>query len=305
MTKPSLDHRIGKLAARQYGIFSREQVLSLGCGRGFIQHHLTSGRWDRVAHNVFRVRGVPDGWKQSLMAACLSWGAGATISHHAGAALRRLAGFEEELVELTVPPHRRGSGPGLVHRNRLLPVDVTTIESIPVTIAARTLIDIAAAAPPEAVEEALDDALRRGLVSIPRMRWRLTEVAGRGGRHGVALMRALLDAREETGVPQSVLETKMLRTLKLRGLPRPSLQYPVRDGKRTIAIVDFAFLSELVAVETDGYRWHSGRTHWQSDRIRQNQLTALGWRVIHVTWDELRDQPQAVAETIRRILAGG
>jgi very-short-patch-repair endonuclease len=167
------------------------------------------------------------------------------------------------------------------------------------------LIDVAAVAPSDAVEEALDDALRRGMVSIPRMRWRLSEVAGGGGRHGIALIRALLEAREEIGVPQSVLETKMLRTLKHARLPRPVLQHQVRDGNRTIAVVDFAFPSQLVAVETDGYRWHSGRVRWQNDRTRRNQLTALGWKIIHVTWDELRDQPKAVTENIRRTLADG
>jgi hypothetical protein len=304
MTTPSLDHRIAALARRQHGVFTRTQVESIGGQRGLIQHRLIAGRWEQVAHNVFRISGTPGGWRQALFVACLPWGAGATISHRASAALRGLAGFEEESVELTVPAQRRGSGPGIVHRNHLLKVDRTIIDKIPVTTVARTLIDVAAVAPPDAVEEAIDDALRKGMVSIPRMRRRLNEIAGGGGRHWITLIRTFLDAREETGVPQSVLETKMLRTLKRAGLPRPMLQFPVHDGRRTIAIVDFAFPSELVAVETDGYRWHSGRTPWQNDRTRRNQLTALGWRVIHVTWDELRDQPKAVTENIRRTLSG-
>ncbi len=304
MTKPSLDDYLGQLAERQYGVFSREQAARGGAERGLIRHRLTSGRWERIAHNVFRLRGVPPTWRQSLLTACLAWGSGAAISHRAAARLQQSAGFDQELVELTVPAHRRGSGPGIVHRNQLHQVHMTTIDKIPVTTPARTLIDIAAVAHPDAVEEALDDALRRGLVSIPHMRRRVGEIAGRGGRHGITLLRTLLDAREETGVPQSVLETKMLRTMMREGLPRPLLQYSVRDERRTIAIVDFAFPSELVAVETDGYRWHSGRVRWQNDRTRRNQLTALGWRVIHVTWDELRDQPQAVIESIRRTVAG-
>jgi hypothetical protein len=231
------------------------------------------------------------------MTASLSWGEGATISHRAGAALVRLAGFEQELVELTVPKSRRGQGPGIVHRNLLLAVDRTAINGIPVTTTARTLIDIATVSPREAVEEALDDALRRRMVSLARLRWRFEEI-GRKGRPGVAMMRALLDARMTAAVPQSVFETRLLRTIERSGLPRPVLQYPVRDGSRLVAVVDFAFPTELIAIEADGYRWHSGRARWEHDLKRRNRMTALGWRVIHVTWTELLQQPQSVIDSI-------
>jgi very-short-patch-repair endonuclease len=303
MTKPSLDHRIGTLAARQYGVFGRDQVMSVGAGRGFIQHRLRSGRWERIAHNVFRVRGAPLAWRQSLLTACLSWGEGAAISHRAAAVFVGLAGFEKEIVEVTVPQHRRGRGPGIVHRNMLQSVDVITRERIPVTTAARTLIDVASIAPRDRVEEALDDALRRGMVSIARMRWRLAEVGGKGGRPGVTMMRALLDTRETTGVPQSVFETRLLRTLQDAGL-HPVLQYPVRDGAGLIGVVDFAFPSERVAVEADGYRWHSARARWDHDLQRRNRMTALGWRVIHITWTALSERPQDVIDSVRRTLGG-
>ncbi|MGZ4209619.1 MAG: endonuclease domain-containing protein [Actinomycetota bacterium] len=86
-------------------------------------------------------------------------------------------------------------------------------------------------------------------------------------------------------------------------MPRPEIQYPVRDGAHLVAVVDFAFPSDLVAIEADGYRWHSGRARFQNDRARRNRLTTLGWRVIHVTWQDLLEQPRAVVEVIRRTLA--
>jgi very-short-patch-repair endonuclease len=236
-----------------------------------------------------------------MMAACLAWGEGAGISHPPAAALWRLAGFEQRAAELTVPPGRRRKGPGVVHRSLLLPVDVTRVDGIPVTTPARTLIDIASVCDEEVVEEALDDALRRGLVSIPRLRWRLDQM---GRRPGVVMMRALLDARAGSSVPQSVFETRLLRALRRAGLPEPVAQHEIRRGGRLVAVVDFAYPRERLAIEADGYRWHSGRAQWEHDRSRRNDLTLLGWRVVHVTWPDLSRREQAVIESVQEALSG-
>lgn len=71
-----------------------------------------------------------------------------------------------------------------------------------------------------------------------------------------------------------------------------------------MGVVDFAFPASCLAIEADGYRWHSGRVHWEHDRERRNRLTLAGWRVIHVTWSDLSRRPEAVIETVRRALEG-
>lgn len=291
-----------RLAAHQHGVFARDQLTRLGVTRGVIQHRMRMGRWERMAPSVLRLAGSPPTWRQSLMVACLTWGEGATVSHRAAAALWSLAGCEPGPIELTVPRSRHHrKRPATVHRNQLRPSDATVKEAIPLTTPTRTLIDLAAVASRDATEEALDDALRRRIVSIPRVRRRLDEIA-RPGRPGIRVLRALLDAREDDGVPQSVFETRLLRTLNRAALPKPVLQHPIRDGARLIAVVDFAFPSKLIAIEAEGYRWHSGLTGWESDRARRNRITALGWRVIHVTWAELVNKPDAVIHSIRRTL---
>lgn len=200
------------------------------------------------------------------------------------------------------PSRPAAKAPGIVHRGLLLPVDVTRVDGIPVTTPARTLIDVAAVCDEEAVEEALDDALRRGIVSIPRLRWRLAEL---GRRPGVVMMRRLLDARAGSSVPQSVFETRLLRLLRPAGLPAPAVQYAIRLRERRVAVADFAYPPERLAIEADGYRWHSGRADWERDRSRLNDLTLLGWRVIHVTWTELSGRPQAVIAALQDALAAG
>jgi len=301
-THPSLDAEISHLADSQYGVISREQLSALGMTKGRIQHRVDSGRWERISPSVFRVGGARASWLQSLRAATLGWGDSAVVSHLAAAALWRLAGFEPGPIEITVPRGRRRAELGVVHRNVLFEADVTTLERIPVTTPARTVIDIASVCPPEVVEGAFDDALRRKLISIPRIRWRLAEIEGGGGRPGVSLVRSLVQARTKGAVPQSVLETRLLRTMTQAGIPKPETQHKIRDGNGQIAIVDFAFPREKVAVEADGYRWHSGRIQWQKDLARRNRLSSLGWRVLHVTWDDVMNRTDSVIESIVRAL---
>ncbi|MGH2670262.1 MAG: type IV toxin-antitoxin system AbiEi family antitoxin domain-containing protein, partial [bacterium] len=214
----AFDARVASLAAAQYGAFSRRQAAELGATKNAIRHRIDVGRWEHAAPpHVFRLAGAPTTWRQVLMVACLAWGVGAVISHRTAAALWGLAGFAPGRVELTVPRRRERKAPGVVHRNALSAPDVTILDGIPVTTPARTLIDVASAATREAMEEAVDDALRRGLVSIPRLRWRLDDL-GRG-RPGVGTMRKLIDARDpSTSIPGSVFERKVLRMLRQAGL---------------------------------------------------------------------------------------
>jgi very-short-patch-repair endonuclease len=235
--------------------------------------------------------------------ACFAWGPAAAISHCSAAALRKLPGFEPGRPELSVPRDRKRKADGIIHRPLSLPpVDVEVLDAIPVTTVARTFIDIAGIVSPENLEVALDDALRRGLVSVPRLRWRLKET-DRGGRAGIAALRALLDVRDGSShVTQSVFETKVLQEIRRAALPEPVLQYEIRDGGLLIAIVDFAYSEEKVAIEVEGRPWHTGRIKFESDLGRRNALTELGWRVIHVTWGQFVAHPERMIRGIVRAL---
>lgn len=284
-------------------VFTRKEAVRLGATHSMIQRRLDAGRWERIHPGVYRLAGVPEWWRQSLRAACLA--CKGTASHRSAAALWKLAGFEERVVEVSVRRGRSCHLCGIVaHEVRGLPaVDITMLHGIPVTTPARTIIDVASAATPEALEIALDDALRRNLVSTPRLQWRLSEIGNRG-RPGVGLLRSLIDARSgNSPATDSVLEDKWLRVLARSGLPMPVCQYPVRDHGRIVAIVDFAWPEFRVALEADGYRWHSGKARWQSDLERRNRLTYRGWHVIHVTWEDLDLRSDEVVRGIGQSLA--
>jgi very-short-patch-repair endonuclease len=47
-------------------------------------------------------------------------------------------------------------------------------------------------------------------------------------------------------------------------------------------------------VEVDGYATHGDRAAFESDRRRDQILTAAGFRVIRITWRQLTEQPYEV-----------
>jgi very-short-patch-repair endonuclease len=64
------------------------------------------------------------------------------------------------------------------------------------------------------------------------------------------------------------------------------------------ADVDFAWPEAKLAVEVDGYRWHSGRQQWQNDMQRQNALAEVGWLVLRFSWYDVTNRPDYVIRTI-------
>lgn len=69
-----------------------------------------------------------------------------------------------------------------------------------------------------------------------------------------------------------------------------------------VARLDFAYPEILLAIEADGFRHHGDKAGWNRDLARRNALTALGWRVIHVTWDDLRERPREIVRHLREAI---
>jgi very-short-patch-repair endonuclease len=70
-------------------------------------------------------------------------------------------------------------------------------------------------------------------------------------------------------------------------------------------LVDFLWRDRSVAVETDSYLHHRGRTAFQDDRGRDLDLRARGLQVIHLSEKQVDEEAARVAEVLRRALRVG
>ena len=292
-----------QVASGQDGVLTHAQALACGMSAGAIQRRVTNGVWQPMWRGIYRVTAAPSTWRQRVHATSLWIGQTGALSHDTAAALLDLEGFTPGPLVVSSETNRRPPAGITLHRVKLLgPADKFVLNGLTVTTGPRTLLDIAGIHDRTAVERALDDALRRGLVSVAKMNWYLEGVAGKG-QSGSATLRSLMQHRSPGYVaPESPLERRLWRLLRASDLPRPIRQYTIRNRSRTVARVDLAYPAEKIALEADGYRWHSGRQSWMRDLRRRNALTELGWRVVHVTHADLVERPGEVVRHVRTLL---
>jgi len=169
---------------------------------------------------------------------------------------------------------------GEVHRHTDFPAQVATHRHIPCTAAHRTIVDVAAVATPEELEEMLDKALAARVVTVEGLQVELGRLARRG-RQGVAALRWALSWRGPSSSAQpSVLESMTLRLLDRAGI-RP-LAVEVKTGSDLNYRIDILLRPDL-AVEVDGYSYHQGAEQMTEDARRRNRLFLSGVRLLVYT----------------------
>lgn len=100
---------------------------------------------------------------------------------------------------------------------------------------------------------------------------------------------------------RSRLEARLLPRLIEEGLPAPRTNVKIRvEGHRFE--IDMLWEDQRLAIETDGEETHGTPVAFQRDRKRDQILTAAGYRTARVTWDQVRDEPNAVVDRIARML---
>jgi hypothetical protein len=165
----------------------------------------------------------------------------------------------------------------------------------------RTLVDLAAVLDERELEIAIEDAVRRGLVSVDRLRWRAGQRTGKG-YPGSATLAALL-ARDQLGRTDSGWEVRVARVLTDAGYPEPIRQLRV-DTTLGPLHVDLAFSGPpIVAFEYDSDRFHSGRSRRHRDVERRNALRTAGCVVIEVTSSLVRDADRLIALVVDALRA--
>lgn len=297
------ERRLARLAEKQLGLFTRAQAARAGLPVRTINRRVRSRRWDEVHAGVYRIAGCPSSPDQQVLAAVLAAGAGAAASHRSAGALWHLRGVAAPEPEVVVcfPRDPRPSGVRIYRTRTLRPEDVTTLGPVPITTPARTLLDLSFVLNSVSLEDALDDALQRKLVTRRQLEARLA-----GAQHGVSgveALRRLLALRAEGHLGESGFENRLRRVLVSGGLPAPVPQFVVRDQDGSfIARVDLAYPAAQLAVEADGYAFHSGRRAFERDRDRQNGLINAGWRVLRVTPSRLDRDPAGVKASVARAL---
>ncbi len=278
------------LAERQYGVVTREQALASGLTERQIDHRASTGALERVHPGVFRIPGSFPSARQRAMAVVLHCGSDALLSYSSAAELLRLPARHDERFHVSVPHTTRRCATDLVlHRTTtLLSADRYVVDGLPCTSPTRTIIDLATELDGETLEHAFESARRMGLTTTLALERRI------GADRAPTALRDLLKlvaARPK----ESRLEVRTARLLRKHRITQEATQHQVGHYR-----IDFVLsIARKLGLECDGFEWHGNRLAWKRDRRRIAALEAAGWRVVHVTWDDVSERPLETVDRIR------
>jgi len=279
---PRVDRPLDRASARRAGISDWQ-----------LRHRETV----RTSRNTYLPRAAALDLRRRIDAVLLGAPSSAVVSHLTAAAVW---GFEvplvadDGLVHLTVPPESRvrSRADRRIHSSEVPTPETRTLRGLPMTSPSRTWLDLAGGVPAAALLAVTDQMLARGFPpdEFPRI---LDRAAG---RRGVAAARHILPLADPlAGSPmESVLRWLILDA----GLPRPVLQYVVRDRQgRFLGQVDLAWPEQRVIVEFDG-EVHRDRHVFVHDLRRQNGIVLAGWQILRFTSADVLGRDRTTIGTI-------
>lgn len=238
-----------------------------------------------------------------MLAGVLACDEGTALSH--GSAAELLGLWDKRLPAVhVIPPDWSGRKiPGIRwHRVRLpLPDELVTRDGIRCTTVARTVVDMAGESGSTRLRGLIEQAAILRQLDVAE----IDLVLSRGRRRGAPRLRAILAGWRSTPEPRprlrSRLEARLLPLLAEEGLPPPRTNVKLRLDESSLE-VDLFWEAQKLVIETDGAETHGTSVAFQRDRWRDQILIAAGYRTARVTWDQVRDEPNAVVRRIARML---
>jgi very-short-patch-repair endonuclease len=268
---------------------SRGQLARLGITKDAVRRRLASKRLLCVRPNVFAVGHTGLTADSHRLAAVLTCGPRALLSHRAAAELWGLLPSSPQF-EVTVPRGGRRREGIVVHHSRVLELeDRALVRAIPVTTVARTLVDLADVLDERRLAMAVHEAEVRRVFDLNAIERVMGRVPGRAGRH--RLRRVLAAYRPEPRFTRSRAERRLLSLCERHGLPKPQTNVWIHGFE-----VDGYWEDVGLVVEVDGGEAHLTRRAFREDRARDRRLATEGIGVVRVTWFDFDDEAELARE---------
>jgi very-short-patch-repair endonuclease len=259
-------------------VVAREQLRELGFSRGQIARLIRDGWLAPIHGDVYAVGHRHLSHRAHLLAALLTLGGQAFLSHRTAAAVWGLRAINLHEIEATLPGSGRYRRERVtVHRTRAVPhVDeVRSHGDLRVSSVPRMLVELSVRETPGELERLVTEAVHKRLLR-PDTRDGLANLEATLARHarrpGMAKLAAVLAAYRRTKSSKSGLE---------RAFDRLLAQHPeIPDPQRNIEIdhweIDRFWPEHNLAVELDGRAYHIAAGEMERDRIKDAALLRRG-----------------------------
>ena len=280
-------------------LFTTEDAAARGITSSALRWSVRTGQCRRIDRGIY-VEG-PDEPEPVDRARGLVVRAGGVACGRLAGVLLGLDGVQLKEAEFAVEPARSGRRPG-ARRREIPPERIVVVAGVPCTDGMQTLVDLAPLVSDRVWEQALESALRMGLLSVDEAETQLPVLAH--ARPGVARIRRVLQLRPPGAPPTgSILETKMVQLARtVAGLPDPVRQQRIESAHGTfIAFVDLSWPGLGLFIELDGEK-HKGQPVYDATR-ETAVVAATGWLCGRFTWTEVVHLTGATRRRLRDLAA--
>jgi hypothetical protein len=278
--------KIARIADRQFGHVTRQQLLRLGVPSATIAHWASrNGRLVTVHAGVYAVGHQQRTAIAQAMAAVLACGDQAVLSHDSAAALWGIRTWPTA-PEVSAPHHRRRPAIRTHRTQTLTRRDIRRHRNLRVTSPSRTLLDLQSRLTDRQLVRAVNDLrlakhlrateLHRLLTASPRIH-------------------RLIDPHQNP--TRSPAEDAFLEFCRTYRVPTPKVNITLFGRER-----DAVFEAEKVIIEIDGYTFHNNHDSFESDRERDTDAAEHGYLTVRLTTTRLSQHPAHEAARLRRIL---
>jgi len=295
ITPPDL--AVACVAERQHGRIRIDQLAVCGLDGDAVARRVAQGHLHRVHTGVYAV-GHPGAWMYAdIQAAVLAGGATAVASHWASAALHGFVRWDGRRIDVSVPGSGGRARAGIrFHRPRRLdPRDITRVQNIPTTTAARALLEIAPQLSDRRLKRAVRQAQAEHATNVRQIASVLRRANGHRATHRLAAVIASGPAPTASGDEDVVLDLVL----------DAGFEHPVVNTRLSVAgmryFPDLRWPAQRLILEVDS-EWHDGRVAQQLDAERQADLEAAGERVLRTAAEQAILAPRRL---VRRLSAAG
>ena len=282
------------LARRQGGVVTRSQLRELGMPNRTLTRRIADGTWVVFGRKILIAPGTPDSLATRSRIVGLQVPR-AVLTGPSTAAL--IGGRVWEGIAL-------GRVPWLIHRERDARARYVSHPSVRthamgpwrVACTSDAVIDMIRLLPPNESRALAYRAIQCRVVSLDELNSSAHRLSGFAGNPQVRAVTAELGL----GI-RSEGERLLVRLARRSGIVGWVCAYPVLFADCRYEL-DMAFPTIRLAVEVDGYAYHSARDRFLNDRRRQNNLVSAGWTVLRFSWEDLHKYPDRTTGLIRQKL---
>jgi hypothetical protein len=294
-----MHNTLDPILVKQHSLVTRQQAWEAGLSHRQIDHLLARRLLVPAHRGVFRDPAAIETIEQRALAAVLASGAGAVVSHRLAVAMRGMPNYQCLLTEVSGPGRRRI--PGIVSHRSVRPPDQGVLRGVPITSAARTIIDVGTQIGQALLGKWIETWVSSKQLLLEDLDQQLDDLKGHAGVpavRGAMTSRTLVKAAADSGA-----EAELGLLLLRHGFPELTLHHAVTTTSGLDFELDWSYPDWMIAFELDGYGVHLRSLEaFEHDRFRRNELVIDGWSILNFTARQVKNRPKTVVGQVDRTL---